>query len=327
MCGTDPDLEDRMTPVALWKDEVLALHRWGDLGPERARAQAEHLDLLYQEAAPLDEGDSQLLQQILNIEICNWRLEDSLLALCEGIGGHTPVAGPIGHGPSVNQERWRRVWAYYLSLRHWQSEAAGQHQHAYTPILRLCDPDDEVRQLVAGMLGDPDPVKCLRVERLCLHLEYWLDGLPDLEAPRMIGLDMASHALEAEIQNTLPQNDYGREERDFADHLRLTDNGQLHPCHYKLFRRYDILISSIGCGVWRGAMPPRGDSAAIRVELLEHYLTPMQVWLDTTPVPESTDSEVAGTIWNVLGTPDPAKRFLVALLISLMRCQQEKARA
>lgn len=309
-----------------WEREVLAQHRWVSQG-EVAKKEHARLRQLYDSAAPFDEGCQDLIEQIVALEICNWRLEESLLALCEAIGSKRPVPWEIGHMASVTQERWDRIWAYYLSLREWLAEASTKPRGAYPSLLAKCDPDGEVGRHVREMLGERDELKELRVERLCLHLEFWLEGLPGDDQPRKQALVAAAAAIDAETESRAPNDEFEHQERGFAHRTRLADNGQLFPCHHKLFRRYDILISSIGCAKWRGVMPYRGTDGFQRAETLEKYLAPITAWLDGgSATSKPGDSELAAKIHDLLGERDDAKVFLASLLVSLLHSQQIIAR-
>jgi hypothetical protein len=309
-----------------WEREMLAQHRWGVQG-EVVEKEHTRLRRLYDRAAPLDEDCKGLVEQIVALEICNWRLEESLLALCEAIGSKCPAPWAIGHKASVTPERWDRIWAYYLSLREWLAEGPRQCR-AYPTLLAKCDADGEIQRHVREMLGEPDEVKRLRVERLCLHVEFWLDGLPGDNQPRKKALEAAAAAIDAEIEaHAENAEEFEHAERGFGHRMRLVDNGQLHPCHHKLFRRYDILISSIGCGKWRGAMPYRGTDGFQRAETLEEYLAPVTSWIDGASSPsKGGDAELAATIHDLLGRRDDVKAFLASLLVSLLRSQQLLAR-
>lgn len=304
-----------------WEREVLAEHRWGMRGEDTAKGELVRLRQLYGAAAPLGEGCEQIVDQIVVLEICNWRLEESLLALCEAIGVKRPVPWPVGHKASVTPERWQRIWAYYLSLRAWLSDVPPQRR-GYAALLAQCDPGGEAQQHISGMLGERDELKELRVERFCLYFELWLDGLPGGDRPHKKALDAAAGAIDAEIERVAPNDEFEHAERGFAHRMRMADNGQLHPCHHKLFRRYDIIISSIGEGQWRKAMPYRGTDGSNRADLADRYLDPIDAWIEGA----TEQAGDAAKIHELLGERDDVKVFLASLLVSLMRPQQSLAR-
>ena len=180
----------------------------------------------------------------------------------------------------------------------------------------------EVQQHISDMLGERNELKELRVERFCLHFELWLDGLPGGDLPHKKALDAAAAAIDAEIERVAPNDEFEHAERGFASRMRMSDNGQLHPCHHKLFRRYDIIISSIGAGKWREAIPYRGTDGSGRADLADQYLDPIDAWIEGTV--EQADE--AAKIHELLGERDDVKVFLASLMVSLTRPQQGLAR-
>ncbi len=308
-----------------WEREVLARHRWGAQGDADAAAELERLRALHPATSHLTRQAQDVAEQIVSLEICNWRLEEGLLALCKAIGEKRPAPIEIGHKSSVTADRWAHIWSYYLSLREWLSDMPS-HRRAYTALLSRSDPHDEVRQHVRAMLGERDELRELRVERLCLHMEFWLDGLPGEGFPRKTALDAAAAAIDAEIERLAPGDEFEAAERGFSHRMQLADNGQLHACHQKLFRRDDIIISSIGCGNWRGVMPYRGTDGCDRADTLDTYLGPIDAWIADAEPPDTEDTELTAEIGDLLGERDDTRVFLASLLVSLLRSQQLVAR-
>ncbi len=290
-----------------WEDEVLEGHRWGCHG-QHAAEEHERLIALWQDAKPLDDDARELILQILCLEICNWRLEDSVLELCHAIGQGRPATFGIGHTDSITDERWRQVLAYHAALRSWQT--AGKPS-AYDTLLKNIDASGSVRDRVFGMLGERSELKQLYVERFCLCLERWLREYLPPQHGLLCGHRAAVEALESEIRK---RDDDGR----ILNAMRGDGDGRLRPCGHKAFRRYDIILSSIGCGKWRGAMPACGNGGTRRADTLGACLAPIQAWLDRTERRCDYDA--------ILGEPNPRKRFLVSLLVSLLRSQELSAR-
>jgi hypothetical protein len=296
-----------------WEREVLFAHRWGQHGEECVAVELARLQRLRQAVPPLSPPLSVVLEQILALEICNWRVEGSILMLCRAIGEGAPARLPIGHLASVSEERWRAVWAYYLTLRAWlRAEAAS----AYLPLLSSCDPQGKTRPHVLGLLGESDRLKELYVERFCLLLEFWLGGgAPETEAHAA-----AVAAVEEGIARLA-------RESDILHAMQGDGDGKLQPCHHKAFRRYDIILSSIGCGAWRGAMPVRGTDGLERAETLEGLLSPLRAWAEIDRGDEAQrDPALEERAHLLLGPRDDTKVFLVALLESLLHAQQLAAR-
>jgi hypothetical protein len=71
-----------------WEDELFAGHRWGRFffwfKIEHGRGKNEHSRLknLWHKAQPPDKFSKRIIDQIIALEICNWKLEESILALC-----------------------------------------------------------------------------------------------------------------------------------------------------------------------------------------------------------------------------------------------------
>lgn len=101
-------MTDEPAPREAWGEEVQARHRWGQHG-EKANAEHSRLKPLWDMIQPVDESTRQIANQIIALEICNWNLEESILALCAAIGSKEPAAMAIGHLASVTDDRWKEV--------------------------------------------------------------------------------------------------------------------------------------------------------------------------------------------------------------------------
>ena len=305
----------------LWEEEVVADHRWGrfslwfDVDDHRGSQQLEELRELWKSAQPFDPSSRRIVEQIRSVEICNWNLERSILALCGAIGKKEPTPLPIGHMSSVCEERWRKLWAYYYTLRNWLPHGLPS---GYQIVLGMCDPESVVQNHIMRMLGEGNDLKKLYVLRFCLCLERWLGGYPGGESPQMKAHDAAVSAVEEEIRKRDPHREVVPESALIAD-----GDGRLEPCNHKAFRRYDIILSSIGSGTWRAAMPVSGVDGFDRAATLEKYLSPIESWIrGVRPEVGDEANELIGRIYSLLGGRDPVKVFLASLLVSLLRSQQ-----
>lgn len=84
-------------------------------------------------------------------------------------------------------------------------------------------------------------------------------------------------------------------------------------------------VPAIGAGEWRAAMPVQGTGRRERYALMDSYLDPIQAWLDDATAPNAhPEPALFQRIQSELGKPDPAKRFLAALLVSVLRSQQRE---
>jgi hypothetical protein len=295
-----------------WEQELLARHRWGQHG-NRASEEYARLKKFWKAAQPLSQKCKAVIEQIVALEIYNWNLEESILELCSAIGTKKPTKLCIGHLASISEERWNRVWAYYLTLRNW---LPSEGRSGYASLLKKCDPNGTIQNHIVGMLGSRDELKELYVERLCLCLEYWLGGLLPTESAQLKAHSAAVLSVENEIRRLIPVS-------KILNAVELEGDGRLQPCNHKAFRRYDIIISSIGADKWRAVMPMRGTDGFERAATLERFFLPIEVWIDSrSKKGESKDDELFDRIHSLLGKPDNARLFLASLLISLLRAQQ-----
>jgi hypothetical protein len=314
-----------------WERELLANHRWGRLrkwlperdatvGDERMGDEHARLRLLWEKAQPLPQSSETIIRSIVALEICNWNLEASIMSLCKAIGSKTSPQLKIGHNNSITDERWRKVWAYYLTLRKWQPNFSRRFT-GYEVLLKLVDPEGTIQQYVRKMLGESTTIKQLYVERFCLNLEYWLGGFFPKNSPQLKAYNAAVTELETEILKLDP-------ETEMLEWMRLDGKkGWIEICHHKAFRRLDINISSIGEGKWRGAIPRRGTDGLERATTLEKYLFPIETWIKGLACSDdSPDKALFNRIHDALGERDDSKLFLASLLVSLLRSQQVAAR-
>jgi hypothetical protein len=309
-----PGDEDATRADGVWQREVLARHRWGRHGGA-AKEELARLRKLRGAAGPLGRSYERIVEQIVALEICNWNLEESILALCGAIGAREPAELAIGHLASVADERWKKVWAYYLALRNW---LPSEGKSGYRALLRTCDPGGAIEGHVRSLLGERDELKELYVERLCLNLAFWLGGFFPADSPQREAYRAATAALETKIRERDP------EAKDL-DVFDVEGAGGWGPCHHKAFRRFDIIISSVGAGKWRAVMPRRGTDGFERAALLDEYLVPIERWVDGAGE-ETPEANLAGRIHDLLGERDNVKIFLASLLASLLRAQQLFAR-
>jgi len=306
-----------------WQAEVRAGHRWGqewsELFTKGLPRELKELEALWQEAAPLGEPEAAIVDQIVALEICNWKLTDSILVLTEAIGAHRPASEGIGHGRSITPERWGTVWAYYLALQHyvWANDTT---RDAFTPILDIVDPDLAVREKIEEYLGEPDEVKKLLVQRLLYAMDWMVTHFP-WGSTWQKAQDAGISAIEYRLQEL-------GADPEMLKHLHWpTVDGRLQPCGHKFVRRLDIIISSIGVNRWRGRIPFRGADGLELSRALDTYLGPIAAWLrHDESLCQYQEQEPGTTILRNLGEPDPAKRFLARLLHSLLKSQQIEAR-
>lgn len=210
------------------------------------------------------------------------------------------------------------MWAYWLALRKWLPHS--DRCSGYDTLLKVCDPDGSIQTHVFTMLGERTQLKELYVERFCLNLECWLGGIYLEGSPQLRAYEGAVEKLENEIMNRDPH-------REMLQWMKLDGKkGWIEICHHKAFRRFDIHISSIGAGRWRGYYPLRGTDGRERALTLEKYLFPIEAWIKDSPADEAPDKLLFDEIHELLGEKDDTKVFLASLLVSLLRSQQIPAR-
>ncbi|MFX0031005.1 MAG: hypothetical protein ACFE8B_17455, partial [Candidatus Hermodarchaeota archaeon] len=130
----------------------------------------------------------------------------------------------------------------------------------------------------------------------------------------------AVKAIEEEILKEDPEN-------DILVAMKFEGDGRLQPCNHKAFRRYDIIISSIGGGKWRAAMPRRGTDGLERADLLDKYLLVIESWIENKKdIDEYYIDDLYKKIYSLLREPDETKTFLASLLVSLLQPQQMAAK-
>jgi len=304
--------------LALCLKEVAYPHRWGRHGEATVAREQKLLTKLYAKAKPLNDHVQKIMEQIINLEICNWRLEDSILVLCRAIGNKKPAARGIGHLASITRERWRQLWAYWLACRNWVSRP---HFTGYPAMLACCDPQGTIQRHVGEMLGRKTDLKLLYVERFAHCLEYWLGICPLTDdSPAKLAHKASVKALEEKILNLNPQD-------DILPLMVAEGDGRLQACNHKSFRRYTIILSGIGAGNARAVMPVRGTDGLERAALLDEYLLPIKAWKEGENTNKAEKkSGISAKIKKLLGERDEQKIFLVAFLYSILRSQQLSAR-
>lgn len=308
------------TKRAKWEQEILARHRWGRHG-DRAKPEHKQLKKLYEKTIPLDSSCQAIIDQIIALEICNWRLEDSILALCVAIGAKKPAHMKIGHMASMTGERWKKVWAYYLICQNWISD---EKRSSYDIMLAFCDPDKTIQEHILSLLGEETELKQLYVQRFCLYCDFMITGrFAENSGPAIIHAASVS-AIEKEIKKRDPESNILS---GFAFDPQYNTYAGLELCHHKLFRRLDIILSSIGSGKWRGAMPVKGTDGLERAAVLEKHLNAIETWvMSRSIIDRQVADDFVRSIHTLLAEKDDTKIFLASLLVSLLRSQQLHAR-
>lgn len=309
--------QDIRHELQCWERELLAHHRWGDY-PEQREVEHERLKALWRRIEPDCGRINRIIESIIALEVCNWRLLESIQELCACIGGKRLPTYVIGHHLSVDTRRWHKYWGYFFALRTW---SLGEHVCGVPSMQSVCDPQGCIEHHVCELLGERNDLKALYVERLARAVFFWLTGHSEPDTPPGIAHAGCVAVIEDRILARDPELRVVPREYLFAD------EGNLHPCHHKLFRHLDILISSIGAEQWRGGMPARCTDGVERAEDLDPWLAPLAAWVEGAEAAgEEAQTEEGHAVYTSLGQRDDEKVFLAALLESLLRSQQVAAR-
>jgi len=299
-----------------WEEEIFYPHRWGRHG-DKAVEEHARLKPLWETAQPLDQRCREVMGKIIDLEICNWDLEGGIITLCSAIGAKDATGINVGHFASITDERWKEVWAYYVTLKNWLSHEISSN--GYEALLKMLDPDKKIRNHIYDMLGERNELKELCVARLCLCLDWYLAGTYTTDSTQAKAHRAAVSAIEEQIKARDPES-------MILQALESEGDGRLQPCSHKAFRRYDIIISSIGSGSWRAVIPRRGTDGFERAETLEKYLSAIEDWVKTKgKAGKGKTDELTQNIYALLGKPDKEKLFLASFLVSILRGQQLSA--
>ncbi len=285
------------------------------LGGEAAAEAAARLRAALAEVHSLGEHAWWYAEHVLGFRACNWRVEQALEEFLHAVGDGRPpsLAPPAGHDRSVTEERWLRIWSYYFYLRRWllpQDRLAS----IPNPLLTLGDPTGEIGEQVHHMLGEPTELKRLYVRRFTLCLEFWLFRLRHGGVTNLVWPYLAEREVEERIVQLRPDDDILRPMLCFCERTI----GRLPPCHFLLFWRYDALLESIGAEHWIEHREQEQALCRERGALLRTYLDALESWLSGA----RRGDEFSARLRDLLGRPDPTKRFWATVALAWYRPAQ-----
>ena len=315
-------LNSGMENDSRWDDEVHAVHE------------------LLKDAARLDDGCRIMRLQVSSYEACHYSFPDSLLKLLACIGQEAAdpelITGCDNHfGVRVDDARRRRVQAYASILEDW---AQGTRLPDY--LCRHPDSEGDARRL-HQMLGQWTTLKALYARRVALlirligKVEEGYDSYSNHHCyPSAAAIDREILLAEGVLPGSVPQP---LDEQAFKELL-----SQANPllarvnsyyaviCRLNLFRHFDIWISSVGCGEWRGAMPPTGENRKAVEGTVTNLVCGLNGWLAGLEPPASARSwpnalETCHEVCGLLGASTPEKRYLVAMLWKRLKHQKGSA--
>ena len=312
-----------------WDDEVHAVHS------------------LLEEAEPLDDEARIMRLQITSYEACHYMFPDSIFALIGSIGrgaADRELRTGCGahYGPLMDDARRERIETYASVLEGWVEgrdlDASLREHPGHT---------DDVRHIY-DMLGERTHKKTLYVRRLALVIglmaqggegyRYYSDqcGYPyaaeiDREILTAEGVDpaRAEEVIDRGLNVTKGEAEDRFHEllRDVNPLLERICSHYAVPCRIHLFHHFDIWISSVGCGSWRGAMPPTGENRRRIESTVAHLVCALDGWLAgldpeeaAKPWPEALDT--CREVQDFLGDPRPARRYLTSMLWKRLKSQK-----
>jgi len=294
-----------------WKGAV----DWFYSDEEIKTKETQKLYKLWNKSQPMTDEELYAVRQITWLSRCNWNLEPSIKSLIEAIGKGENSNIRIGHNYSITKERWKRAWAYYLSLKKWlpiQGRYTG-----LTVLLEFCDPNKGIQSHIVELLGKKTKLKELYVELLCYFLEFQLMGRHPDDSTKILAINAAIEFLNNEVKK------YDYDEMILAAvqiNPEVQSEGKLRwyeICHHKFFRRCDIILSSIGENEWRGTFKEKSsDREELKAFLLGYSLT-LEAWISNQDI----NDEFTINIHELLGKQTTKKLFQVSLLNAFLKGQ------
>ncbi|NHJ50009.1 MAG: hypothetical protein FK733_19610 [Asgard group archaeon] len=294
-----------------WKQAI----NWFYSNEDIKMKETSKLNKLWKNAQPMTENELYLVRQISGLSRCNWNLEESIKSIIEAIGKEERATIRIGHNHSITNNRWKKAWAYYLSLKNWLPTIS--RYTGFPVLLEFCDPDNVNQKHVENLLGKQTELKILYVELFAIFLEANLMGRYSEESAKMIATKTTVESLIHEVKK------HGYDEMILA---AVQTNPETHSegklswyevCHHKFFRRCDLTISSIGENKWRGTFKERSSEGKEIQELLLRYSSAMEAWISNKDV---IDEFIISNI-ELLGKKSPKKIFQVNLLNAFLKGQ------
>lgn len=273
------------------------------------------LNKLWKKAQPMTGEELYAVCQITWLSRCNWNLEPIMKSLIEAIGKGERSSIRIGHNYSITKDRWKKVWAYYLSLKKWlpiQGRYTG-----LTVLLEFCDPNKEIQSHIVELLGKKTKLKELYVELFCYFLEFQLMTRHSDNSTKLLATNAAVEFLNNEVKK------YDYDEMILAAvqiNPEAQSEGKLRwyeICHHKFFRRCDIILSSIGENKWRGTFKEKSSDREELRELLLKYSLTLEAWISNQDINE----EFTKNNHELLGKQTSKKLFQVSLLNAFLKGQ------
>ena len=296
-----------------WKEAV----DWFYSDEEIKTKEMQKLNKIWNKAQPMTDEELYAVRQITWLSRCNWNLEPSIQSLIEAIGKGENSNIRIGHNYSITKERWKRAWAYYLSLKKWLPI---QGRYTGLPVLLdFCDPNKVIRSHIGDLLGKQTKLKEIYVELFSYYLEFRLMGRHPDDSTKIPATKAAVESLINEVKK------YGYDEMILAAvqiNPEILSEGKLswyEVCHHKFFRRCDIILSSIGENEWRGTFKEKGSQREELRELFHRYSLTLEAWISNQDIKD----EFTKNNHELLGKQTSKKLFQVSLLKAFLKGQMD----
>jgi hypothetical protein len=260
------------------------------------------------------------LSMMATFNCCRYHADfpNNLLRACEAIGEGEACAGKsCCH---VRPERWRRANEYVAAIQGWLTGLKPQQ------IADDGSHDEGSVSRVYSMLGRPTPHMEALLSRYLFTLISRLkwatnfhalgDTPPgeldllfrDYEALYLTEGDVPYYELTVESPE-IAELDLiiTREIPDGEQWISQIDTPEQPLCHQRYLRHQDVKISSIGCGIWRGALPPNPMPREKVLGLITSFDEALRAW----STGGSLGSPAFKAVSSLLGEATPVKRAIV----------------
>ena len=237
-----------------WDDEVRLVHT------------------LLRDAAPLDDDSRIMRLQITSYEACHYGFPDSIMhclaSIGDGTADKTLATGCYAqYAPKVDDARRKRIEAYASVLEEWTKD-----DEVSVCTSKHRDYAEDTRR-IHEMLGEHTHIKRLYARRLAILIRLLSQeaggGIygkysDDHCYPEAADIDREILLAEGIPPDELPDRLNAETFKALLSQanplLGKISSYYAVNCRHNLFHHFDVWISSVGCGSWRGAMPETGEN-------------------------------------------------------------------